>query len=67
MNNLFQHAEQNLSEIDMVGITIQNQVNQNDNPIGNSFSRKNQLPGDVICGVFEKVSQSDSRFDALAR
>jgi len=48
----------------MVGIIIQNQVNQNDKPIGISFRRKDQLPGEVIWNVFEKVSQSNSRFNA---
>jgi len=49
----------------MVGITIQNQVNQNDKPIGISFRRKDQLSVEVIWSVFVKVSQSNSRFDAL--
>ena len=49
----------------MVGVTIQNQVNQNDKPIGISFRRKDQLSGDVIWSVFERVSQSNSRFNAL--
>jgi hypothetical protein len=49
----------------MVGITIQNQVNQNNKPIGNRFIRKDQLSGDVIWSVFEKFSQSNSRFNAL--
>ena len=49
----------------MVGITIQNQVNQNDEPIGISFRRKNELSADVIWSVFEKVSRSNYRFDAL--
>jgi len=39
----------------MVGITIQNQVNQNDKAIGISFRRKDQLSGEVIWSVFEKV------------
>jgi len=41
----------------MVGIRIQNRVNQNDKPIGISFRRKGQLAGDVIQSIFEKVSQ----------
>jgi len=47
----------------MVGMTIQNLVNQNDNPIGTSFRRKDQFSG--VWSVFEKVSQSNSRFNAL--
>jgi len=49
----------------MVGITIQNQANQNDKPIGFSFRRKDQLSGDLVWSVFERVSQSNSRFNAL--
>jgi len=51
----------------MVGITIQNHVNQNDKPIGISFGRKDQLAADVIWSVLENVCQSYSRFDALDR
>jgi len=49
------------------GLTIQNEVNQNDKPIGLSFRRRDQLSGDVLWSVFEKVSQSNSRFNALDR
>ena len=49
----------------MVGLTIQNRVNQNDKPIGISFRRKDQFAGDVILSLVEKVSQSTSRFNAL--
>jgi len=65
VNDLFEHAFENVGSSDMVGITIQNRVNQNDKPIGFSFRRKDQLSGDVIWSVFEKVSQSNSTFDAL--
>ena len=46
-------------------ITIQNQVNQTDKPIRISFRRKDQLSGDVIWRVLERVSQSNSVFNAL--
>jgi len=49
----------------MVGITIQNRENQNDKPIGISFRRKDQLEADVILSLVQKVSQSNSRFNAL--
>ena len=65
VDDLFQHALQGVSDGDMVGITIQNEVNQNDKAIGISFRRKDQLSGDVIWSVFEKVSQSNSNFNAL--
>ena len=49
----------------MVGIKIQNHVNKNDNPIGISFRCKDQLAGDIICSIVEKVSQSNSRINVL--
>jgi len=65
VNDLFEHRLRDVDDSDMVGITIQNQVNQNEKPIGISFKRKDQLSGDVIWCVFEKVSQSNARFNAL--
>jgi len=65
VNELFEYELQDVSDGDMVGITIQNQVNQNDKPIGISFRRKDQLSGEVIWSVFEKVSQSNARCNAL--
>jgi len=56
VNNLFGCSLQNVSERDIVGVTIQKEVNQNDKPIGISFRRKDQLSADVIWSVFEKVS-----------
>jgi hypothetical protein len=51
----------------MVGLTIRNQENENDRPIRLTFRRKDQIYGEVIWNVFEKVSQSNSRFSALDR
>ena len=65
LNDLFRHALQNLSESDMVGITIQNRETQNDKPIGISFRRKDQLAGAIILSLIQKVSQSNSRFNEL--
>ena len=45
LNDFFRHELQNLSESDMIGITIQNRVNQNDKPIGISFRLQDQLAG----------------------
>jgi len=39
-------------------------VNQNDKPIGIRFRRNDQVSGEVIWSAFEKVSQSNSRFNA---
>jgi hypothetical protein len=49
----------------MVGVAIRNEFNQSDKPIGNSFRRTDQISGEEIWSVFEKVSQSNSRFHAL--
>jgi len=65
VNELFEYALQDVSVSYMVGITIQNEVNKNHKPIGISFRRKDQLSGEVIWIVFEKVSQANSRFNAL--
>jgi len=54
VNDLIDHALRDVDDNDMVGMTIQNQVNQNDKPIGISFRRKDHLPTDVIWSVFEK-------------
>ena len=65
VNDLFESVLSDVGDSDMVGITIQNQANQNDKPIGFRFRRKDQLSGDVVWSVFERVSQSNSRFNAL--
>jgi len=65
VNDLFEHVLQNVSDSDMVGMTIHNRVNHSEKPIGISFRREDQLSGDVIWSVFETVSQSNSRFNAL--
>jgi hypothetical protein len=44
----FRHALQIVSDSDMVGITIQKSVNQNDKPIGTSFKLTGHLAGVVI-------------------
>jgi len=43
VNDLFEHVLQNVSDSDMVGMTIHNQVNQSDKLIGISYRRKDQL------------------------
>ena len=58
MKDLFEHAFQNLSNSNIVGIRIQNRVNQNDNAIGMSFRRKGQLAEEVIWRIFESPSRT---------
>jgi len=65
VKDLFESVLNDVDDSDLVGITIRNQMNQNDKPIGISFRRKDQLSGDVIWRVFERVSQSNSRFNAF--
>ena len=47
----------------MARITIQNEGNQSDTPIGFIFRRKDQLSSDVVWSVFDKGTQSNYRFD----
>jgi len=65
VTELFQHALRDLEDSDMVGITISNEVEVKDRAIGISFRRKDQIMEDVIWSVFEKVAQSNARFNAL--
>jgi hypothetical protein len=57
VNDLFEHASQDVLDADMVGIAIHIEVNQSERPIGISFRLRDQLSGDVIWSVFEKESQ----------
>ena len=49
----------------MVGLSIRNEVNMRDKAIGISFRRKDQLSTDVILNVWQKATQSNSRFNFL--
>jgi hypothetical protein len=62
---MFQHVLHDVQDSDMVGLAIRNEVNQSDKPIGLSFKRRDQMSGDVIWRVLEKVWQSNSRFNSL--
>jgi hypothetical protein len=65
INDVFHHVFQDAQDSDMVVVAIRNEVNQNDKPIGLSFRRRDQISGDVNWSVLEKVTQSNSRFNAL--
>jgi len=67
VNDLFDYALRDVSDSDMVGITIQNEVNLLDKPIGISFRRKDQQSSEVIWSVFSKVAQSNARYNAMDR
>jgi len=65
VTELFEYALRDLEDSDMVGITISNDVAVKDRAIAISFRRRDQIKGDVIWSVFEKVAQSNARFNAL--
>ena len=65
MNDLYEHALQDVGDGDMEGIAIHSESNPNDKPIGINFRRRYQFPVDAIWSVFEKVSQSKARLNAL--
>ena len=67
MSELSEYALRDCSESDVVGVTISNEVNEQDKPIGISFRRKDQLSEEVIWCMFEKVAQSNARFNAMDR
>jgi hypothetical protein len=67
VTDLFEYALQYCGDSDLIGITIYNDVNVQDKVIGISFRRKDQISSDLIWSVFEKVAQSNARFNALDR
>ena len=52
VNDLFEHALQDVGDGNMVGIAIHNESNQN-KPKGINFRRRDQLSVDAIWSVFE--------------
>ena len=65
MFDMFEYALGNSDGSDMVDVTISNEVNMQDKPIGISFRRRDQLSSDVIWSLFENVAQSNARFNAM--
>jgi hypothetical protein len=66
MNTLFDYALRNVADSEMVGLVIHNEsMGHIDKPIGFSFRLKDQLAHEVVWRLFEKVAQSNSRFNAL--
>jgi hypothetical protein len=65
VTDLFEYVLRNSTDSDMVGITVCHQVNVKDKAVGLSFRRKDQLTENVVWSVFEKVTQSNARFNAL--
>ena len=67
VKDLCDYALRDVNDSDILGITISNENNLLDKPIGISFRRKDQLSDEVICSVFSKVAQSKSRYNAMDR
>jgi hypothetical protein len=65
VDELFDYSLRDLDSSDMVGISIHNADNQQDRPIGLSLRRKDHMPRNVLWRVFEKVTLSKARFQAL--
>jgi hypothetical protein len=65
INDPFEHDLQCVRDGDMVVVAIHNDINQNDRAVRISFRRRDQVAGDVIWSVFERVVQSNARFNAL--
>ena len=65
VTDLFDYALRNCRDSDMVGLTIRNEINIQEKAIGIRFRRKDQLSEEVIWSVFNKVAQSNARFNAL--
>jgi len=64
VTDLFEYALRDCEDYGMVGVTISNEVNVQDKAIGISFKRNDQIKGDVIWSVSEKVTQSNARINA---
>jgi hypothetical protein len=64
-NDLFEHVLQGVAHSDMVGVAIRNDDKHNDRAVAISFRRRDQLSADVIWSVFQRVAQSNARFNAL--
>ena len=66
VNDLFEHALQDVGDVDMVGIAIHNKSNQKDKPIAISFMRRDQIFVDAI-GVYLRRSHSQTLDSTLSR
>lgn len=65
VTDLMEYTVRNCRDSEMEEITIRNEVNVQDKAVAISFRRKDQLSENAIWSVFEKVAQSNARFNAL--
>ena len=61
VNDLFHYALRDVNDVDMVGITIRNEVNLLGKLIGISFRRRDQISDEVTWSLFSTVTQSNAR------
>jgi hypothetical protein len=67
MNEILEYALYDRDDTEMIDLTITNEQNVGDKAVGISFRRKDQLSAEAIWAVFEKVMQTNTRFNALDR
>jgi hypothetical protein len=67
VNELIEYDLRDCGDSDMVGITIHNEVNGQDKPVGFSFRPKDKVSGEVIRNVLDRVTKNKARFGALDR
>jgi len=65
VNAFFEYTLHELQPSNMVGISIHNADKQQDRPMGLSYRRRNQISRDVLWSWFDKVTQSNARYQAL--
>jgi hypothetical protein len=66
MDELCEYSLRDLNGGDMVGISIRNEDNHQDRPIGPSFRRRDLISRDLLWNMFERATQANARFNALA-
>ena len=65
VDELFEYSLRDLETSDMLGISFHLADNQQDRPIGLSFRRRDQISRDVLWSVFEKMTQSNARYQFM--
>jgi hypothetical protein len=64
VDQVFDYSLLDLEPDDMAGISIHNAYNE-ERPVRLSFRRRDQISRAVWCNVFEKVTQPNTRYQAL--
>lgn len=64
VDDMFEYSLRDIDPGDMVGISVHNEDNQQFMTIRLRYRRKNQISGDVLWSVFQKVTQSKANYQA---